>query len=55
VILSDITKRSWEVAQEHYLDEARVWYTGVTRAKEGVIIVPSESYYSWVWPEVSTL
>jgi len=55
VILSDITKRSWQVAQENYPEEARVWYTGATRAKEGVIIVPSESYYSWAWPEVNTL
>jgi len=50
VILSDMTKRSWEVSQEHYLDEARVWYVGVTRARQGVILVPSQSTYGWRWP-----
>jgi superfamily I DNA/RNA helicase len=49
VILSDMTKRSWEVSQEHYLDEARVWYVGVTRARQGVILVPSQSTYGWRW------
>ena len=52
IILSDMTKKAWETSQkaETHYDEARVWYTGVTRAKEGCVLVPAEGYYSWPWP-----
>jgi len=50
VVLSDMSRRTWAGAQKEPLDEARVWYTGATRARQGLFLVPATGPYCWEWP-----
>jgi DNA helicase II / ATP-dependent DNA helicase PcrA len=50
VILNDMSRRTWEGSQKDPLDEARVWYTGATRARQGLIFAPASGPYCWKWP-----
>lgn len=46
VLLTDMSKRTYDEMQLNMDDELRVWYTGITRAKNTVhLIAPKTAYY----------
>ncbi|MDO9334138.1 MAG: ATP-dependent helicase [Dehalococcoidales bacterium] len=50
-VMSEMSRRTFEGAERLPEEEARVWYVGATRARQGLFLVPApEGRYEWQWP-----
>mgnify|MGYP001593514736 CR=1 FL=1 len=49
VLMTEMAERSYQEMSKHPDDERRVWYVSVTRAKERLTVVSSQTHRECPW------